>query len=126
MGISAFPMFFFMTPDLPGIILNLTPVQIAVVIFTVIFGTFLAISAWNYALGHMESALAGMFLYVQPIVAAIGGILLLDERLSWPLVVGGALIILGVMTAQLGPRFSMGRLQDRDFPRRTRPVELRA
>ena len=61
-----------------------------------VFGTFLATSAWNYALGHMESSIAGVFLYVQPIVAAIGGILLLGEQLTWPLLLGGSLIIAGV------------------------------
>jgi drug/metabolite transporter (DMT)-like permease len=71
--------------------------------FVVVFGTFLATAAWNFALGHMESSIAGIFLYVQPVVAAIGGIMLLDEQLTWPLVVGGALIILGVAIAQFGP-----------------------
>jgi drug/metabolite transporter (DMT)-like permease len=71
--------------------------------FVVVFGTFLATSAWNYALGHMESSIAGVFLYVQPVVAAAGGILLLGESLTWPLILGGALIILGVAIAQFGP-----------------------
>ena len=40
---------------------------------------------------------------MQPVVAAIGGILILGERLTWPLLLGGALIILGVAIAQFGP-----------------------
>jgi drug/metabolite transporter (DMT)-like permease len=71
--------------------------------FVVVFGTFLATSAWNYALGAMDSSIAGVFLYVQPVVAAAGGILLLGEHLTWPLITGGALIILGVAIAQFGP-----------------------
>ena len=39
--------------------------------FVVVFGTFLATSAWNYALGSMDSSIAGVFLYVQPVVAAL-------------------------------------------------------
>ena len=74
--------------------------------FVVVFGTFLATSAWNYALGTMDSSIAGVFLYVQPVVAAIGGILLLGEHLTWPLLLGGALIILGVAIAQFGPLIS--------------------
>ena len=74
--------------------------------FVVVFGTFLATSAWNYALGTMDSSIAGVFLYVQPVVAAIGGILILGEHLTWPLLVGGALIILGVAIAQFGPIIS--------------------
>ena len=80
--------------------------------FVVVFGTFLATSAWNYALGHMESAIAGIFLYVQPVVAAIGGIALLDERLTWPLLLGGALIILGVAIAQFGPLMQKRRFAE--------------
>ena len=48
--------------------------------FVVVFGTFLATSAWNYALGSMDSSIAGVFLYVQPVVAAVGGVLILGER----------------------------------------------
>ena len=84
--------------------------------FVVVFGTFLATSAWNYALGHMESSIAGIFLYVQPVVAAIGGILLLGEQLTWPLLLGGALIILGVAIAQFGPLMRRMRIAPQSGP----------
>jgi len=83
------------------------------VVFVVVFGTVLATAAWNYALGQMESAIAGVFLYVQPVVAAIGGILLFGERLSWPLLLGGALIVLGVAIAQFGPSMRIKRMAGR-------------
>jgi drug/metabolite transporter (DMT)-like permease len=113
MGISALPMAFFATPDIPDILAAMTPVQWLAVFFVVVFGTFLATSAWNFALGHMESSIAGIFLYVQPIVAAIGGILLLGERMSWPLAAGGVMIILGVAVSQLGPHLRMERKRKR-------------
>lgn len=103
LGISALPMVFFVPPDLATVVQSLGPIQWLALFFVVVFGTFLATSAWNYALGHMESSVAGIFLYVQPVVAAIGGIALLDERLTWPLVAGGVLIVLGVALAQFGP-----------------------
>ena len=71
--------------------------------FVVVFATFLATAAWNHAVGQMESSIAGIFLYVQPVVAAIGGIVLLGEAISWPLIAGGVLIIGGVAIAQFGP-----------------------
>jgi drug/metabolite transporter (DMT)-like permease len=52
-----------------------------------------------------------VFLYVQPVVAAVGGILLLGETLTWPLLLGGALIILGVAVAQFGPLMTRMRLR---------------
>lgn len=103
MAISALPMPFFVSLDFPQVLASMNVTAWVAVGFVVVFGTFLATSAWNYALGTMDSSIAGIFLYVQPVVAAIGGILLLGERLTWPLLVGGALIILGVAIAQFGP-----------------------
>jgi drug/metabolite transporter (DMT)-like permease len=123
LGISALPMIVFVTPDIGETLARMTLVQWAAVFFVVVFATFLATSAWNYALGQMESSLAGMFLYVQPLVAAVGGILLLNERLSWPLVAGGLLIILGVAVAQFGPRLRMGALQRPRSQHLPQPVE---
>ncbi len=108
MAISALPMPLFTGLDFPATLERMGATAWIAVGFVVVFGTFLATSAWNYALGHMESSIAGVFLYVQPIVAAIGGILLLDERLTWPLIAGGALIIAGVAIAQFGPLINAG------------------
>jgi len=103
MAISALPMPLFVSMDFPQTLASMNITSWAAVGFVVVFGTFLATSAWNYALGTMDSSIAGVFLYVQPVVAAIGGILILGEHLTWPLLVGGALIILGVAIAQFGP-----------------------
>jgi drug/metabolite transporter (DMT)-like permease len=103
MAISALPMPLFVGQDFPQTLAGMGTMSWLAVGFVVVFGTFLATSAWNYALGHMESSIAGVFLYVQPVVAAIGGILILGENLTWPLFAGGALIILGVAIAQFGP-----------------------
>ncbi|MBI2719310.1 MAG: DMT family transporter [Rhizobiales bacterium] len=104
LGLSALPMIFFVPPDLPQVAQSMDLSQWLAVGFAVVFGTFLATAAWNYGLGHMESSLAGVFLYVQPIVAAAGGIVILGEPPTWPLAAGGALIIAGVALAQFGPR----------------------
>lgn len=110
MAISALPMPLFVGFDFPDTLAAMGLAEWLAVTFVVVFGTFLATAAWNYALGHMESAIAGVFLYVQPVVAAIGGILLLGEQLTWPLLAGGALIILGVALAQFGPRLQKTRV----------------
>lgn len=110
MGMSSLPVALFVKPDLPQVIAAMSATEWVAVAFVVVFGTFLATSAWNYALGHMESSTAGVFLYVQPIVAAIGGILLLGETLTWPLIAGGSLIIAGVAIAQFGPHMRRTRL----------------
>ena len=104
LGISAFPMLLFLTPEFPQSLMAMNAAQYAVMGFVVVFCTFFGTIAWNFALGHMTSSLAGMFLYVQPLVAAIGGIFLLGENLSLTLVTGGVFIITGVAIAQFGPR----------------------
>jgi drug/metabolite transporter (DMT)-like permease len=111
MAISALPMPFFAGVDFPETLRSMDATAWSAVGFVVVFGTFLATSAWNYALGHMESSIAGVFLYVQPVVAAAGGILLLGESLTWPLVLGGCLIIAGVAIAQFGPLMWRTRLR---------------
>ena len=103
LGISAFPMLLFVSPEFSTSLQQINGFQWAVIAFLVTFCTFFCTIAWNYALGHMDSALAGMFLYIQPIVAAIGGIILLGEHLSVTLVAGGFLIITGVAVSQFGP-----------------------
>jgi drug/metabolite transporter (DMT)-like permease len=72
-----------------------------------VFATVFAIVAWNYALGKMDNTKAGMFLYVQPIVAAIGGIVLLGESPSIWLLGGGALILAGVAISQMKGRTAL-------------------
>ncbi|MGB9143683.1 MAG: DMT family transporter [Aestuariivirga sp.] len=113
LGVSSFPMLLFVTPELPQALAGMTGFQWLTVGYLVIVCTFMCTLAWNYAMGHMSSSLAGMFLYVQPLVAAIGGIVLLGEKLSLPLIAGGLLIIAGVAVAQFGSQLSKERLQIR-------------
>ena len=111
LGISALPMAFFVSAEMPQALAGMALADWLAVAFVVVFGTFLATFAWNHALGHIDSSTAGMFLYVQPIVAGLGGIALLGERLTWPLLAGGALIIAGVALAQFGPRMRKAPLE---------------
>ncbi|MCA0434801.1 MAG: EamA family transporter [Proteobacteria bacterium] len=99
--ITALPLPLFVNARLVQETAGLSGIQWLTVGFVSVFATVLATGAWNTALGHMKSATAGMFLYVQPIVAAIGGILLLGERLSIWLLAGGLLICLGVAISQI-------------------------
>ncbi|MFM8745926.1 MAG: DMT family transporter [Aestuariivirga sp.] len=110
-AISALPMPLFVRADLPQTLVAMDATAWLAVGFVVVFATFMSTALWNYALAHMESSIAGMFLYVQPVVAALGGVLLLGERITWPLLLGGGLIILGVAIAQFGPRMRRTRFR---------------
>jgi drug/metabolite transporter (DMT)-like permease len=103
LAISAMPTVALVSPKVAEEIVSLDPWQWGTVAFLSIFATVLATGAWNVALGYMESSRAGMFLYVQPLVAAAGGILLLREEVTAWLVGGGLLILAGVAISQLRP-----------------------
>ncbi len=110
LAISAMPTVALVSPKVAAEVLTLTAGQWGTVAFLSIFATVLATGAWNVALGHMESSRAGMFLYVQPVVAAAGGILLLREELTPWLIGGGALILLGVGLSQYRGRRTMNTI----------------
>jgi drug/metabolite transporter (DMT)-like permease len=94
----------FASPQVFAEIQNLNTMQWLAVAYLSVFATVFAICAWNYALGKMDNTKAGMFLYVQPIVAAAGGIFLLGESPSIWLFGGGALIFAGVAISQMQSR----------------------
>lgn len=100
-AITGFPTLLLTDADVVSEVFSLGTRQWLAVAYLSIFATVAAIVAWNYALGKMDNARAGMFLYVQPIVAAVGGVLFLGEILSPWLLGGGALILFGVAISQL-------------------------
>ena len=97
---TAIPMVLFVRPGIDGEIASLSTLDWGVLGLLILLGTFLSLMMWNYGVSRIESAAAGMWLYVQPVVAALGGVLLLKERVTWPLVVGGAIIVAGVAISQ--------------------------
>ncbi len=111
LAVSAMPVVLFTGHSVIPVLNSVTLNQWYAIAFLSVFATVLAVGAWNYALGYMSSSRAGMFLYVQPVVAAIGGILLLDEVISAYLIAGGILIILGVLISELGGRLFISQQQ---------------
>lgn len=100
LAISAIPMVIFIRPGIDSEIASLSTIEWATLAFLIIFGTFLAVIFWTYGISRADRSFAGTWLYVQPIVAAMGGVLVLGETITWPLVVGGAIIIAGVAISQ--------------------------
>jgi drug/metabolite transporter (DMT)-like permease len=100
LAVSALPMVIFVRPGIESEVAFLSTFQWAALAFLIIFGTFLAVILWNYGISRIESSVAGMCLYAQPVVAAMGGVLLLGETITWPLLAGGAIIIAGVVMSQ--------------------------
>jgi drug/metabolite transporter (DMT)-like permease len=70
------------------------------VAFMVIFGTFAAYLIYAFALTELTASRVAAFAYLQPVMAAGLGAWLLREALTWRVVAGGAMILLGVYLAE--------------------------
>lgn len=71
--------------------------------------TFIALLTWTYASEKLPAATTGAFLYLIPVIAVLGGVLMLGETLTWSTVCGGLCIISGVAVAQFGARLRRAR-----------------
>lgn len=58
---------------------------------------------WNWGLGHMPAAKAGVFLNLEPLVGSILGILILHESLAHTAILGGTFIIGSALYFSLHP-----------------------
>lgn len=76
-----------------------------VAIFGIFYGVFVssltAYSLWEWGLSKVEASKVGFFLYLDPIVAVLGAVLFLSERLTVPLVIGACFILFGVFLSQI-------------------------
>ncbi|MFO0994492.1 MAG: DMT family transporter [Hyphomicrobiales bacterium] len=80
--------------------------------YLAVISTLIATITWNFGASRLPSAAAAAFLYLVPVIAVVAGALMLDEPISLNILAGGALILLGVAIAQVGPRLRMGLLRD--------------
>ena len=64
--------------------------------YLVIIGSVLTFIAYIYALQNLPTALASIYAYINPIVAVLLGALLLGEKLTVFIAIGGAITIVGV------------------------------
>jgi drug/metabolite transporter (DMT)-like permease len=56
-------------------------------------GSILAFTAYGYALSHLPVTTVSTYAYVNPVVAVLGGIVILGEPLTWREGVGAALVV---------------------------------
>jgi drug/metabolite transporter (DMT)-like permease len=102
LAVSAVPTVIFMGGGFFGRAAALPGESWATVMFLAVFATVLAVAFWNYGVAHMPKAVAGLFLYAQPLVATVAGWALLGEPLTPAFFAGGALILAGLAVAQRG------------------------
>jgi drug/metabolite transporter (DMT)-like permease len=66
------------------------------VAFLGIFCSGLAYIAWYDALQVLPTGQLGAFLYLEPPIAVVVAILILNEAITWAVLLGGAIILFGV------------------------------
>ncbi|MGG0293156.1 EamA family transporter [Bacillus pacificus] len=69
------------------------------VIYLVIGATILAYWFWNRALEIVSASVSGLYLNALPLISIIASIVLLNESLTWRIVMGGSFVLFGVIWA---------------------------
>lgn len=72
--------------------------------YLVAFGSLLAFTAYVWLLRAAPTSLVGTYAHVNPVVAVLLGSLVLDEALTWRLVVGGGIVLAAVALIVSSPR----------------------
>ncbi|HCU94547.1 MAG TPA: EamA family transporter [Actinobacteria bacterium] len=64
--------------------------------YLIVFGSLAAFSAYVWLLGNAPLSLTATYAYVNPMVAVMLGALILGEKVTWPILIGGAVVVAGV------------------------------
>lgn len=64
--------------------------------YLVVFGSVLTFIAFIYALEHLPKEISSLYAYINPIVALFFGYILFNEPLSFPIIIGGTVTIVGL------------------------------
>ncbi|MBC6972119.1 EamA family transporter [Bacillus sp. Xin] len=67
--------------------------------YLVIGATILAYWLWNKALEKVSASVSGLYLNALPLISIIASVILLNESLTWKILIGGCLVLLGVVWA---------------------------
>ncbi|WP_370415135.1 EamA family transporter [Streptomyces fradiae] len=68
----------------------------AALAYLIVFGSLIAFTAYAWLLHTAPLSLVATYAYVNPVVAVALGALILNESLTWPIVLGGAIVVAGV------------------------------
>jgi len=99
-SLPAVPLLFHGVPVWP---VGAAPRVLASFAYTLVFGTFLAYLLNAFALARVPASTVAVFIFLQPLVAGAAGVLALDERITLPVVLAGALLLAGIVLVALAP-----------------------
>ncbi len=73
-------------------------------IYLAIFGSFIAYGSYIYAIEHLPISFVTTYAYVNPVIALFAGWIILDEILSFEIILAAVIILIGVWLINLGNR----------------------
>lgn len=82
--------------------------------YLVVFGSVLAFTAYVWLVANAPISLVATYAYVNPVIAVFLGWLVLDEQLTWPIVVGGGIVVAAValvITSERKPALAAPELE---------------
>jgi len=85
------------------------------VMYLVIGATILAYWFWNKALERVSASVSGLYLNALPLISIVASIVLLNESLTWRIVIGGGLVLFGVIWADKRKLINLFMLGDRNI-----------
>ena len=68
----------------------------SIILYLALVMTVVGYSAWYHLLSRVDVSIVSPFLMLLPITSIIAGIILLDEKLTLAMIIGGILIMTGV------------------------------
>jgi DME family drug/metabolite transporter len=77
------------------------PAAWALLLMLALFQTIGALYAYTAGLRHLEAGTASILATFEPVVASVLAFFVVGERLEWPQIVGGGLVLLAVVLLQL-------------------------
>ena len=107
-GLILLPIGLAQQPD-PG---SFSGASLAAFAYLVVFGSLVGFTAYVWLLHHVPLGTASTYAYVNPVVAIALGVLFLDERLTWQILVGAAIVLASSPSSSAGsprPRSSRSR-----------------
>lgn len=82
-----------------------SPVVFGNLLFLGVIASMLCFFSWNIVISRLGIIRANNYMYTQPVVSLLCGVLVLHERISWIALSGGLFIVSGIYVAQNGLRF---------------------
>ncbi len=93
---GSLPLVFFIGPELMQVVSTMSSDLFWALMFLSLGCTVYGFVMWGYVLKRVEASTAAMFIYLVPLIAALGSYFMLDEPLDLPLLLGGTITVIGV------------------------------